>query len=178
MPHNPDSNIKILALNDSHVSALVDSFKQAKWDKPATLFEQYLKEGSQGQRDNWVALCDGDIAGYITLSWQSKYQPFLSNNIPEIMDLNVLPQYRNNGVGSKLLTEAESTAFIKSNTVGIGVGLYAGEDGGYGAAQKLYIKAGYIPNGHGITYNYKHVTPGTSYPVDDELTLWLIKNKD
>lgn len=39
-------------------------------------------------------------------------------------------------------------AATKSAAIGIGVGLYAGEDGGYGAAQRLYVKRGYIPDGN------------------------------
>lgn len=54
--------------------------------------------------------------------------------------------------------------------VGIGVGLY--QD--YGAAQRLYFRLGYSPDGRGITYKCKSVTPGESYPVDD-LILWLRK---
>ncbi len=59
--------------------------------------------------------------------------------------------------------------------VGIGVGLYAGEDGGYGAAQRLYVKRGYIPDGKGVTYNYHPTTPGNNYSLDDDLILWFTK---
>lgn len=37
---------------------------------------------------------------------------------------------------------AEKEAAKSKNFVGIGVGLYAGEDGGYGSAQRLYVKRG------------------------------------
>lgn len=53
------------------------------------------------------------------------------------MDLNVLPRFRKMGIGSLLLDIAEKEAATKSDVVGIGVGLYAGEDGGYGSAQRL-----------------------------------------
>ena len=64
---------------------------------------------------------------------------------------------------------------LVDEVVGIGVGLYAGEDGGYGAAQRLYIKRGYIPDGQGVTYNYEPTMPGNSYPLDDDLVLWFLK---
>jgi len=54
----------------------------------------------------------------------------------------------------------------------IGVGLY--QD--YGRAQKLYVHLGYVPNGLGITYKYNSVVPGDSYPVDDDLVIWLKKD--
>jgi hypothetical protein len=74
-----------------------------------------------------------------------------------------------------LLDIAEKEAATKSEVVGIGVGLYAGEDGGYGSAQRLYVKRGYIPDGKGVTYNYQHTIPGNSYPLDDDLVLWFTK---
>lgn len=74
-----------------------------------------------------------------------------------------------------LLDIAEKIAASKSDVVGIGVGLYGGSDGGYGAAQKLYVRRGYIPDGEGITYNYQHAIPGNSYSLDDDLVLMCTK---
>jgi hypothetical protein len=79
------------------------------------------------------------------------------------------------GVGSLILDTAEKEAATKSQIIGIGVGLYAGEDGGYGAAQRLYVKRGYVPDGKGITYHDEPTIPGHSYPLDDDLILWLTK---
>ena len=42
-------------------------------------------------------------------------------------------------------------AVVGGFIVGIGVGLYPD----YGSAQRLYIKRGYLPDGHGATYNYE-----------------------
>ncbi len=105
----------------------------------------------------WVAFYTGQFAGYVTLKWVSHYQSFKDQHIPEIMDLNVLPPYRNKGIGTQLLEVAEQLAATQSPIVGLGVGLY--DD--YGSAQKLYIKKGYIPDGHGVTYNYKAVIQET-----------------
>ena len=55
--------------------------------------------------------------------------------------------------------------------IGIGVGLYRD----YGPAQKLYFQLGYIPDGNGITYKGLMTTPGQTYPLDDDLLLWLVK---
>lgn len=91
------------------------------------------------------------------------------------MDLNVLPPFRGNGIGSTLLDTAEKEAGTKKDIVGLGVGLYGGPDGGYGAAQKLYVDRGYVPDGQGVTYNYQTAIPGKSYPLDDDLLLWFTK---
>ena len=102
------------------------------------------------------------FARYVTLKWQSQYEAFVRDYIPEIMDLNVLPSFRKTGVGSILLDIAEKEATTKSDLVSIGVGLYAGHDGGYGSAQKLYVKRGYVPDGRGVTYNYQPTIPETA----------------
>ena len=91
------------------------------------------------------------------------------------MDLNVLPQFRKIGIGSLLLDTAEKEAATTSDIIGIGVGLYAGQDGGYGSAQRLYVKRGYIPDGKGVTFNGQPRIPGYSYPLDDDLVLWFTK---
>lgn len=118
---------------------------------------------------------NNQFAGYVTLKWQSRYESFARAGIPEIMDLNVLPPFRKAGIGSMLLDTAEKEAATKSDVVGLGVGLYGGPDGGYGAAQKLYVNRGYLPDGRGVTYHYQLAIPGNNYPLDDELTLWFTK---
>lgn len=86
---------------------------------------------------------DGGIAGYISIIWQSPYQHFRDYGIPEIKDLNIFPSFRKQGYGKELIGLAESKAkSMGHNTIGLGVGLYSCADGGYGPAQKLYIKLG------------------------------------
>jgi len=157
------------------ITVITEAFSSIGWNKPASLFEGYLKEAEACERLFWVAFVHDQIVGYITLKWQSGHPSFKAKNIPEIMDLNVLPHARKMGIGSHLLDIAEKEAAIRSDTTGIGVGLYAGEDGGYGAAQRLYVKRGYIPDGKGVTYNYQPIIPGNSYPLDDDLVLWFTK---
>lgn len=159
------------ALHQEDIPLIVASFAKAHWHKPASLYEKYLKEQEKNQRSVWVAFREDAVLGYVTLNWQSDYAPFREKNIPEIMDLNVLPLYRKQGIGSTLLSMAEDTARPKSQQVGLGVGLYAD----YGAAQQLYIKKGYTPDGRGITSHYQSVQPGHRVWVDDDLVLWFVK---
>ena len=169
------SDVLIRSLTEEDIKAIVSSFHQIGWNKPESLFAGYLKEQEAGERIVWVAYFKCEFAGYVTLKWQSGYASFKAENIPEIMDLNVLPHYRKMGIGSLLLDCVEKEAATKSQIIGIGVGLYEGSDGGYGAAQRLYIKRGYIPDGKGVTYNYEPTIPGNSYPLDDDLVLWFTK---
>ncbi|CZH59201.1 GNAT family N-acetyltransferase [Legionella pneumophila] len=165
--------IKTLELSD--IPILVDAFQKANWEKPASLFETYYQEQRKSLRIVWLAYSQDQIAGYVTLKWISQYQPFAHQKIPEIMDLNVLPSFRKQGVGTALLQAAEEKAAGESDVVGIGVGLYGGHDGGYGQAQRLYVNRGYIPDGLGVTYSYKPTVPGQIYPLDDDLILWFTK---
>jgi ribosomal protein S18 acetylase RimI-like enzyme len=51
----------------------------------------------------------------------------------------VLPRYRRQAIGTKLMDEAERLILERSPIIGIGVGL----DSDCGAAQRLYVKRGY-----------------------------------
>ena len=163
--------IEIRAFEEKDIYLIVKEFACHHWPKPQSTFDLYWHEQNTNERFMWIAFCDGQFAGYVTLKWKSNYQSFKDQHIPEIMDLNVLPPYRNKGVGTQLLEVAERLAGTRNHVVGLGVGLY--DD--YGSAQKLYIKKGYIPDGKGVTYNYQSVIPGDSMPVDDDLVLWFTK---
>lgn len=169
----PPQIITIRAMNFNDTQQVMQAFANIGWNKPVSLFENYLNEQSLNERKIWVAFYNNHFAGYVTLKWQSNYKYFLENNIPEIKDLNVLPVFRNNGIGSRLIDECEKTARHNGNSIiGIGVGLYAD----YGNAQKLYIRKGYMPDGNGITYNDVQVKYGENIPLDDDLALCFIKD--
>jgi GNAT superfamily N-acetyltransferase len=105
--------------------------------------------------------------------WLPAYPVFRELNIPEIQDLVVMQQRRQEGIGCRLITALEQRARQQGHLqIGLGVGLYAD----YGAAQRLYVKLGYIPDGRGITCNYLPAAGGLSFRVDDDLLLWLVKS--
>lgn len=164
--------IEIKRLEQMQVKRLHDSFCSANWGKPISLFEKYLEEQTRGTREVLVAFYQDDIAGYGTLLWESKYDFFKKRDIPEINDLNVLPNFRGKGIATLILNDFEKMVAKSYSKVGIGFGLYKD----YGAAQSIYIKRGYLPNKEGATYNYESVVPGRSYPIDDDLVLWFVKN--
>jgi GNAT superfamily N-acetyltransferase/NTP pyrophosphatase (non-canonical NTP hydrolase) len=172
LPFN--NEISIRNMSSSDIPVIVEAFKIADWLKPPSLFDDYLTEQESDERLNWVAYYNGECAGYVTLKWKSEYQSFLQQNIPEIKDLNVLPKFRNKGIGSKLIKTCEKAAKQKVDKIGLGVGLYSG----YGSALKLYIQNFYKPDGNGITYNYKTVDYNQNVLLDDDLILWFTKNLD
>lgn len=166
-----DSSWQFRFLTQEDIPLIVSAFVDIGWDKPTSLYQKYLNEQENDQRCAWVGFKDNDFVGYVTLKWHSDYLPFREQDVPEISDLNVLPQFRKQGLASALLDRAETEALKKSPFVGIGVGLSSD----YGNAQKLYIERGYIPDGLGITHNYQPVKFGATIHLDDALVLWFKK---
>jgi GNAT superfamily N-acetyltransferase len=164
-------SIQIRALHDSDPATIAAAFQRIGWKKTEAQYWQYLEEHAAGRRVCWVAIVDGRFAGYATLNWQPTYPPFAAAGIPEIQDLNVLPEFQRQGIATRLLDEVEALASERSPIVGIGVGLHPG----YNAAQRLYGKQGYIPDGRGITYHDRFLQEGAQIVLDDELVLHLTK---
>lgn len=127
---------------------------------------------ARGTRIVCVAAIGGKDAGYCVLNLTPKYAYFRAHDIPEIQDLNVLPPYRRRGVASALIAHCENLARRKGHRqMGIAVGLH----GGFGAAQRLYVRLGYVPDGYGITHDRAIVPAGSFKPVDDHLCLMMVK---
>ncbi len=161
----PPTDFRKLSQDD--IPFITSAFAELGWNKLASLYEKYFEQQENDQLHVWVAFKEGVFAGYVTLKWHSEYAPFHEKNTPEISDLNVLPKFRNQGVGSALLDLAETEARKKSFIVGIGAGLSPD----YGDAQRLYVKRGYLPDGRGITYNYQSVSFNGNVRLDDDLVL-------
>ena len=164
------SFIRLLESHDIQPIAAV--FEELGWNKPASQYEKYLSEQESGERVVLVALVEDVFAGYVTICWQSHYPPFREANIPEIVDFNVLPHFCRQGIGTRLMDEAERRVAEISPVVGIGVGMTAD----YGSAQRMYVKRGYTPNGRGLISHGQSVEYGQTIPVDDDLVLYFTKN--
>ena len=158
-------------MDESDPGAISTAFAAVGWHKPSTLFQRYLAEQAAGRRLAFVAEWHGEVAGYVTLLWVSEYKPFAERHVPEISDLNVLPAYRRKGIGSALLDRAESVASTRSNVVGLGVGLYSD----YGAAQRIYVRRGFLPDGRGIMYANQPLEAGAIIRIDDDARLMITR---
>jgi GNAT superfamily N-acetyltransferase len=169
--HDMQALLQIRPLHDNDPATMVVAFQRIGWKKTEAQYRRYLEEQVAGRRGCLVAFVGGRFAGYVTLNWQPTYPPFAEAMIPEIQDLNVLPEFQRQRIASRLLDEVEALAGERTSVVGIGVGLHPG----YNAAQRLYGKRGYIPDGRGITHRDRFLEEGAQIVLDDDLVLHLTK---
>jgi GNAT superfamily N-acetyltransferase len=138
-------------------------------------FDRCLSEQAAGQRLIFAAEADDRkiLLGYAQLNLNPVYPLFRRLGIPEIQDLNVIPGARRQGWGAAMIAVCEEEARRRGHDqIGIGVGLHPG----FGQAQRLYIKLGYVPDGYGAVYDERNVTAGEIKPLDGLLALKMVKN--
>lgn len=164
--------IEIRELQERDILPIAEAFDAIGWSKPASQYRRYLAEQSEGSRQVLVAFENDNFVGYLAIVWKSDYPPFAEKQISEIQDFNVLPNARRKGIGTKLMNAAEEIVSQKSAIIGIGVGLQAD----YGAAQRLYVLRGYVPDGRGISWQNRFPKYGEQVTVDDRLNLYFTKN--
>lgn len=142
--------------------------------KTTSGYERYLDEQIKGERVVFVAFSEEDFVGHVTIIWHPSYPPFAEQNIPEISDLSVMPAYRCRGIGSALMDEAEKRIFERSNVAGIGFGISAD----YGAAQRMFVKRGYIPDGRGLWSSKGGYVWELSTVQVDDCAIFLTKSRE
>ncbi|HKY53063.1 MAG TPA: GNAT family N-acetyltransferase [Anaerolineales bacterium] len=165
------ARVMIRLLEKGDIQKMAEAFYKFDWNKSVSLYERYYREQMDNIRAIYVAFVEDQFAGYLTICWTSSYEPFEEENIPEIVDFNVLPNYRRRGIGTQLMDKAESEIAKVSSIAGIGVGM----DSDYGPAQRLYALRGYIPDGRGLHYKSHYPAYGEQITVDDSLALYLTK---
>ena len=163
--------VRVRMMAAADVALVAAAFAAQGWHKPQEQYRRYLEESAEGRRVVLLAERGGEFAGYVTIVWESDYPPFRDAGIPEIVDFNVLIKHQRRGVGTVLLDEAERRIAERSEVAGIGVGLTAD----YGAAQVLYVKRGYIPDGRGMAQAGRAIRHGEQVTVDDDLAIYFTK---
>ncbi|MDB6210263.1 GNAT family N-acetyltransferase [Streptococcus oralis] len=161
----------IRKMQTSDVKELSQGFINQGWPGREEILARYFLEQECGEREVLVAEVKGALAGYITILPSAKHGPF-AEIYPELSDFNVFEPFQNQGIGNLLMEEAEKRVKLISDKVTLGVGLHSG----YGPAQRLYIKRGYIPDGSGVWYqNHRPAMDATCEDIGD-LVLYLSKD--
>ena len=118
-----------------------------------------------------VAEYEGNTAGYINVYPNAPWGPFGGSGWCEIVDFGVLEKYRRRGIGTALMDCAEKIAATFADTVYLAVGLHDG----YGSAQRMYCKRGYLPDGSGVWHQNAPAEAYGQVCNDDDLNLYFSK---
>ncbi len=161
--------VRNMQLDDARI--LTEEEIAQGWDGDIEKYEMRLKHQAEGKSIAFVAEYRGNVAGYINVYPNSEWGAFANQGYSEIVDFGVLIRYRNKGIGNKLMDIAEKIASGYSEVVYLGVGLHSG----YGSAQRMYVKRGYIPDGTGVWYRDKVCGQYADCCNDDDLVLYLSK---
>lgn len=170
MIYYQDENLFIRSMKQEDIEAFSKGFTAQGWHAKPEVHEQYLKEQADGTRLVFVAEYCGEAAGYTTLYPLALEGPF-KGKYPEISDFCVLEKFQRNGIGNRIMDAAEKAAAGMCDYVSLGVGLHYG----YGTAQRMYIKRGYIPDVSGVWYQNQVLEQYTACCNDDDLVLYLSK---
>ncbi|MDE7277388.1 MAG: GNAT family N-acetyltransferase, partial [Lachnospiraceae bacterium] len=146
MVYYTDNKISIRDMRQSDAQIITDEETAQGWSADVGKYESRLQHQSEGKAISLVAEYHGNVAGYINIYPDSEWGAFAGQGYPELVDFGVLEKYRRNGIGSKLMDIAEQIASEYADIVYLGVGMHAG----YGSAQRMYVKRGYIPDGSGV----------------------------
>ncbi len=165
------NDIVIRDLQQSDAKILTAEENAQGWNTDISKYEMRLKHQADGRSISLVAEYKSNVAGYINVYPKSEWGSFGGMGYSEIIDFGVLAKYRRRGIGSKLMDIAEQIAEEYSDTIYLGVGLHSG----YGSAQRMYIKRGYIPDGKGVWYGEKILEQYADCRNDDDLNLYFSK---
>ncbi len=167
-----ESSLSIREFTPSLEPMFWSMLEEFKFHLDRDYYERCIERHENGEIIIIMSCVNGVGIGYCLLNWQPKYSYFKKLSLPEIQDLNVLSNYRRGGVGKALVDFCEDMAVKKGHKeMGIGVGL----NSSYGAAQRLYVRNGYIPDGCGVSYDRVQVASGEFRPIDDNLSLMMTK---
>lgn len=171
MIYYKDKEILIRDMIQEDAQIITDEENAQGWHQNIEKYEMRLQDQAEKKAIVLIAVYKGNIAGYINIYLDAKAGPFANREYPEIVDFGVLVKYRRHGIGKKLMDVAEEIALQYSDMVYLCVGVH----NGYGSAQRMYVKRGYIPDGSGVWYKGKVCEQYADCCNDDDLVLYFYK---
>lgn len=170
MEYTAQDTLRIRSMEPADIPYFPAAFAQQGWQKPLAQYESYYHRQQEEGLIVLVATVEGMPAGYLLVQ-TPLHGPFVNSGWPEVCDFNVLMSYQGRGIGTLLLETAENLAREKSPVITLGVGLHSG----YGAAQRLYSRRGYLLDGSGVWYRDQILPEQAPCYNDDSLVLYLSK---
>ena len=166
-----DKGLLIRSMEKEDARIFNETYLSYGWHPSLEIYENYYKEQEENKRKVFIAEFEGEVCGLCTLVLDPSEGPWIGKGYPEIVDLSVFKHVQNKGIGNALLDVIEQEAAKISDTVFLAVGLHSG----YGAAQRIYVKRGYIPDGNGVWYQGKPLEQYVPCCNDDDLVLFMSK---
>jgi GNAT superfamily N-acetyltransferase len=134
--------------------------------------QRYLTGHVEPEGLSLIAASGTEAIGYVAVLWESNYAGFRSRGIPLVHQIAVSEPWRRRGVATLLMDAAEQRAADRGiTTLGITVGLFDG----YGPAQRMYARRGYVPDGRGACHGQHPLSEGTQVRLDHHVIIWLTK---
>ncbi len=171
MVYTDENGILIRDMRQSDAQVFTDAEIAQGWHADIAKYETRLSDQAAGKCVSLVAEYQGNEAGYVHVYLDSEWGALGGRGYPEIVDFGVLECYQRRGIGGRLMDVAEHIAARHADTVYLGVGLHSG----YGSAQRMYVKRGYVPDGSGVWYGDKVCAPYAPCENDDDLVLYFTK---
>ena len=163
--------IRIRSMVHEDAKIWYDTYVSYDWHPQMETYENYFKDQEEGKRLVFVPEYEGKAAGICTLLLKPEEGPFAGNGWPEINDLCIFFHLHKRGLGNKVLDVVEAEAAKISDHEFLAVRVHSG----YGPAQRIYVKRGYIPDGSGVWYQGKQLEQYAPCVNDDDLLLFLSK---
>ncbi len=171
MVYYDDGQVLIRNMQQRDAQIITEEEIAQGWHVDIAKYEMRLQHQSEGKSIALAAEFRGNVAGYINVYPNAGEGAFADRGYAELVDFGVLEKYQRKGIGSKLMDVAEQIAAEHSRVVYLGVGLHSG----YGSAQRMYVKRGYLPDGSGVWYGGQVCQQYAPCCNDDDLILYLSK---
>ena len=132
-------NVYIRIATDADINGILETF--TVWHKTRKQFIDYLAKQDRSESKLIIATTEvNKIVGYANVFWQSRINWHRIEEIPEIVDLNVITEYHRKEVATRMIYYLEKLILEKGiSTVGIAVE----PTSDYLPANKLHLKLGY-----------------------------------
>jgi GNAT superfamily N-acetyltransferase len=168
---NSPAALRFRVIQPDEIAEVKREVKVAFFSGDEATIDAHFEDHENGASTTILAYETERLVGIVTIRWYSHNPAFRAQNIPLIQNIEIRFEDRGRGLGNQMLERAEQEIALRSSVAGLVVGISAE----YGAAQHLYAKRGYLPDGRGVCRGHTPLQIGESVIVDHDLLLWLKK---